>query len=391
MKRILPLLLALALLAGCGGREERTETDWTPLQLADALAQSQAGLPELYAALPGDAAYDETLRSLYGLNAADVADGAVLAAGGTEAAEFAVLHLREDADAAEVVRLMKDYVNRRLSSFIGYFPEQEALLRDARVLRRGSWAVLTVCPDPDRAEAAFTNCFSAEAPDTTPEYRKELIQPTPEPTPEPTPAPEPTPEPWSYDHDRLVAAWESGDRSTLDEMDRTILERIEDILDEVSVSGQTLPELELAIHDWIVEHVAYDTATIERYGGTPDPDDDNPYGALVNGLAICKGYTSSFQLLMDLVGIECISVDGSADNGLEIGEHAWNLVRLDGDWYAVDVTWDDPLSSRPLSAEYHHRYFNVTSNKLRSNHFWDASQVPEATGTYWTWAVVARR
>ena len=67
-------------------------------------------------------------------------------------------------------------------------------------------------------------------------------------------------------------------------------------------------------------------------------------------------------------------------------EHAWNLVELDGEWYCVDVTWDDPISNSPVSERMAHRYFNVTSEFLRQNdHQWDETQAVEAAGTAWAW------
>ena len=102
---------------------------------------------------------------------------------------------------------------------------------------------------------------------------------------------------------------------------------------------------ELAVHDWMIAHGQYDT---NRLSQLPDfqenPSNGNPYGFLVDGAGICMGYTTTFQFLMDLLGIECITVEGSACNHTE--DHAWNQVYLDGDRYCVDVTWDDPTTSR---------------------------------------------
>ena len=96
------------------------------------------------------------------------------------------------------------------------------------------------------------------------------------------------------------------------------------------------------------------------------------------------GYTTTFQLFMDLLGIQCITVEGTAYNYTET--HAWNQVYLDGDWYCVDVTWDDPTTSGTVSERSAHRFFNVTSQHMRNtNHQWDEAAVPEAAGTAYTW------
>ena len=70
--------------------------------------------------------------------------------------------------------------------------------------------------------------------------------------------------------------------------------------------------------------------------------------------AVCNGYAEAMALLMTCVGIENQIVTGTADNEL----HAWNQVCLDGNWYQVDATWDDPLPDRGVFAG--HEYFNVT-------------------------------
>ncbi|MCR4936350.1 MAG: DUF4358 domain-containing protein [Oscillospiraceae bacterium] len=390
--KLLSLCLCLALLLAACAAPAAEETDWTPVQIVLAVETGQLlpyvqadrmdELPTLRMSRPGDAAFERWLSQL-GLDPAAVADGALVLAEGPYAMEFSALLLPDAEAAARAAEALEAYRAARAVDFTGYAPEQEALLRAAAVLHRGRVAALFVCPEPETAEQSFARCFSEPPPENFPDW---LFDPEPTPTPTPTPAPTAAPaDDWSYDHDRLTAAWDAGDWSDLHEKDRAILDTVAALLDELARPGQTLPELELAIHDWMVDHMAYDTATLERYGGIPDPDDDNPYGALVHGLGICEGYTSSFQLLMDLIGIPCLSVKGHSDNGREYGEHAWNQVLLDGDWYVVDVTWDDPLTDRELPAAYHHRYYNVTSDGIRHNHFWDEESVPAACGTRYAW------
>ena len=104
----------------------------------------------------------------------------------------------------------------------------------------------------------------------------------------------------------------------------------------------------------------------------------------MDGKGICLGYASTFQLFMDLLGIQCITVEGTAHGGTS--DHAWNQVCLDGDWYCVDVTWDDPTTYGTVSERTAHRYFNVTSDFLQdTDHQWEASGIPEAEGTAYAW------
>lgn len=72
------------------------------------------------------------------------------------------------------------------------------------------------------------------------------------------------------------------------------------------------------------------------------------YGALVNGKAICTGYTAAFQYLAEKLGLHCLSISGDG-GGVP---HAWNLLWLDGNWYHVDVTWMDRGGKEDINWSY---------------------------------------
>ena len=189
---------------------------------------------------------------------------------------------------------------------------------------------------------------------------------------------------WRYDRQRLLSAWEEGGTGLADR-DQVILQSCRDLLGEIITEEMSDYEKELAVHDWMIAWAEYDQAALSSLpGAQPTPDSDNPYGFFTGRAAICTGYTSTFQLLMDLLDIECVTVEGTAYNGTE--DHAWNMVRLAGDWYCVDVTWDDPVSSTPVSPAAAHMYFNVTSDFMRQfGHQWDEEGVPAAEAGAWAW------
>ena len=95
------------------------------------------------------------------------------------------------------------------------------------------------------------------------------------------------------------------------------------------------------------------------------------YGALVNGRAVCEGYSRAMQLLLSYAGIHSRIVYGEADGGL----HMWNLVRIDGEWYHLDAAWND---SNTLVS---YRYFNVTDQVIQKDHTisGNLSALPECT------------
>ncbi|MDE7131457.1 MAG: InlB B-repeat-containing protein, partial [Lachnospiraceae bacterium] len=89
------------------------------------------------------------------------------------------------------------------------------------------------------------------------------------------------------------------------------------------------------LHDYLVINVEYD---YDNYlSGNIPGDSYNAYGTLVNGTAVCNGYALAYKYLLNRVGIECYMVTSRSMN------HAWNMVKLDGEYYHVDTTWDDPV------------------------------------------------
>ena len=138
------------------------------------------------------------------------------------------------------------------------------------------------------------------------------------------------------------------------------------------------------VHDYLVESIEYDTTISQS-------NIYNVYGALVNGRAVCEGYARSFKYLMDELGIPCTLVIGTGTNSQgETENHAWNYIQLNGNWYAIDCTWDDPVSSTGyVSQNSKYRYFLKGSNDFSKDHkpsgqFTEGGKVfsyPEISGT----------
>ncbi|ADQ41898.1 transglutaminase domain-containing protein [Caldicellulosiruptor acetigenus I77R1B] len=133
----------------------------------------------------------------------------------------------------------------------------------------------------------------------------------------------------------------------------------------------------LALHDYLILHTRYD---MESYLNQSGPFDiHTAYGALINGLAVCDGYAKAMYVLLNTAGIESIVVYGEAGDVASKVGHAWNMVKLDGDWYQLDVTWDDRDSVGGVEIDY--SYFNVTDNDISSDHWWDKNLYPTCTAT----------
>ena len=110
------------------------------------------------------------------------------------------------------------------------------------------------------------------------------------------------------------------------------LNGVRQVLNKIIKPGMTDVERIKAVHDWIAKHTTY----VEDYYSL-DTSRSFIYNLVYNKTAICQGYAVTFYVMMVELGIECTIISGDAG-----GPHAWNAVKLDGNWYYVDVTWDDP-------------------------------------------------
>ncbi len=150
----------------------------------------------------------------------------------------------------------------------------------------------------------------------------------------------------------------------------------DEILNEIITEGMSEAEKVKAVHDYIVLHTAYynnDRLTPEDY----PKDVFTTQGVLLKGEAVCQGYAETFQLFMDRLGIECKFVVGKDKNN-NVG-HAWNMVALDGRWYHVDVTWDDPIPDQKGKVQY--KYFLITDEMLSADHSWNTNNYPACDST----------
>ena len=409
LRMLLPMLMLYLILAACGGgggAEITPAADVTAAQAAQAVWNSQPDREGLEA-LEGDGLSGH-LADFCGLE--DWEEGAVYAASGVDAREITVV-LLPDEDAAQAAgERLEAYRQSRQGDFFGYAPEEAERLDKAAVLTAGRFAALLVCEDMDAARSAFEAALAGEPvfapvhtqtpdPAPSPSEPPEPTRTLPEPASPPSPSPDPEPTPAGvlnpdldvsgfvpyvqlYDTSAIQRAWESGDDSGLSDKDREILERCREVLGEVLTEGMSAYEMELAVHDWLVEWGSYDRTVYDNLNHSGRTGYRDPWGMLVGGYGNCLGYSSTFQLLMDLSGVECITVVGAAFGSRE--DHAWNMVKLDGEWSCVDVTWDDPTGAARNGR--HHRYFNVTSAYLReTDHQWDYRNVPEATAAAYAW------
>lgn len=129
-------------------------------------------------------------------------------------------------------------------------------------------------------------------------------------------------------------------------------------------------EKEKYAHDYLMAHCVYDDEAVELHKSEQvRANEQNAYGALVEGEAVCEGYARAFQLLCQRMGVNCWVIQGQAEGfeeNTELTNHIWNCVELDGAWYQVDVTWDDTEDEGVACERY--LYFNLTTAEMTKDH-----------------------
>ncbi len=138
---------------------------------------------------------------------------------------------------------------------------------------------------------------------------------------------------------------------------RTQMITFNDTVNEIMSSipnGLNQYHLEKYIHNVIADKSVYAEGISTTDGHW---EEFSAYGALVKGSAVCEGYSHAAALLLNKVGIECYYINGFSDSN----PHMWNSVKIDGNWYHLDITWDDSENA------YYH-YFNLSDKVIKRDH-----------------------
>ena len=123
----------------------------------------------------------------------------------------------------------------------------------------------------------------------------------------------------------------------------------------------TLYDRILQLHDFMCAHYHYDTTYQQYYPGV----------MALEGYGVCQSYAYLFQYLMVDMGYECYTTTSSAM------QHAWNIVKVNGSYYQLDITWDDPIQDRYGQAN--HNYFLLSdaamSDSSHNHSGWDLTEL----------------
>lgn len=143
---------------------------------------------------------------------------------------------------------------------------------------------------------------------------------------------------------------------------------VKEIVKDNVTSGMSDFDKAKALHDYLVLNCEYDIVNYQN--DTIPAASYTATGALVNHIAVCAGYARAYQALLTEAGISSYYVTGTTASN---GAHAWNIVQIDGEWYHVDTTWDDPVPDAQGRLCY--TYFLRSDKYMRSHEHksWNSS------------------
>ena len=135
------------------------------------------------------------------------------------------------------------------------------------------------------------------------------------------------------------------DATTTEQKRQEVKNKVDEVIGSIITDGMSELDKETAINNYLCDNAEYDQAACQNaidndFYKVDEQfyDSFTAYGILVNGVGVCASYAADFKLLADAAGLECIVVTGMLEGSTP---HAWNKVKIDGQWYIVDSTNND--------------------------------------------------
>ncbi len=165
---------------------------------------------------------------------------------------------------------------------------------------------------------------------------------------------------YSYDDDTFTLLTDYFfDQNLTKKIEEKLLKIIAEI--KGKITGKTEYEREISLHDMFIRNILYD----EKMAGNEElmVKNNTIVGPLLYKNAVCEGIAKATKFLLNQLDILCIVVEGVSKKTGE--DHAWNIVKIDGKPYHLDVTWNIGLSDQGFIA---HDYLNLTTADIELDH-----------------------
>lgn len=163
-----------------------------------------------------------------------------------------------------------------------------------------------------------------------------------------------------------------------EQCDLQMKKALEDAVWEIDKNARNDKEILMGISEFLQRNVKYDMDELNSSsrGKSKSPMSHNAYGALVNHLAVCDGFSSAYALIAQYFGMKCMLVEGkSSYNSSSKIEHAWNVIEYEKEYFHIDSTWD--TNAYETLKAYSYNYFGLDDDEIAVDHEWDISTTPK--------------
>lgn len=164
------------------------------------------------------------------------------------------------------------------------------------------------------------------------------------------------------------------DKIKAEQLNRKLEAAAQEILSRYINDHQSDYDKALVLHDYLKSNVQYNFDAAQSRSSKGFENSYNIIGALLDHCCVCAGFAAAFKYLCDRVGVDCHVVTGTGSSSLFSGPHAWNIVRINGYYHHIDVTWDNQSSSDSGIPNY--GYFNLDDETISKDHTWDRKLFP---------------
>lgn len=121
---------------------------------------------------------------------------------------------------------------------------------------------------------------------------------------------------------------------TTDAQERDVTSRVNSVISSFGFTNDTSDYTKVStIYNYITSHVTYDQT---NYSSSNYDLKYTAYAALLNGTAVCQGYSLLLYRMLLECGVPCRIISGCGNND----SHSWNIIKLGNVWYNADATWD---------------------------------------------------
>jgi hypothetical protein len=185
------------------------------------------------------------------------------------------------------------------------------------------------------------------------------------------------------------------DREQIEENQEKINQAVKNIMEGISSEESDYQKI-VYTYKYLIKLIEYDTSAYENNNEEKDQNIDS---AFLDHLTLCAGYAKATQYILNQLGVACTYVTGTVNDNGDIGNHAWNLVKCEDQYYYVDTTWGDPgfsdNSQEPTEEmSINYMYLNCNDKALFRTHTLDSDfgfQYPSCTNLDWNYFVVQKR